>query len=425
MFGIMMDIAKDPKMQKIQKTAVEKTQGFMSAMVPMTTMLANVSDIIGSYASGKFCKYNEKGEEIPPVFNITDDNIRIARENMRKTVDCMLGMFTDTQASISENLGDYKSIADLIDPSNHENGLKQMYDDFKGEDDTADLAKYTEALTKAQKNNNEAYVQGTIGVLLSVINGLKTISGAVKDIIEETSKIDIGSSLYERQGYTWLTKNIHDILHVGTKNILRVTGGLTSGTRLFTKDQLKITQEKFKSISDLISDEIDLFAKLGELDEKQNNSINKNNGRSPIATLSDDLAKFSIKISGLNTNKMNTVIKLANAVEKMGAQFGGIDRLVNAITNKLTVVLVKLISQLNASATTINKAEKIQATRHALIKEAIKSIDGLMKQQINVMIRQEDSSTPGGSPGGSPDDSLKPTTPPTGTGTSKGTGNKG
>ena len=416
MFGIMMDIAKDPKMQKIQKTAVEKTQGFMSAMVPMTTMLANVSDIIGSYASGKFCKYNEKGEEIPPVFNITDDNIEIARENMRKTVDCMLGMFTDTQASISAHLGDYKSIADLIDPSNHENGLKQMYDDFKGEDDTEDLAKYTEALTKAQKNNNEAYVQGTIGVLLSVINGLKTISGAVKDIIEETSKIDIGSSLYERQGYTWLTKNIHDILHVGTKNILRVTGGLTSGTRLFTKDQLKITQEKFKSISDLISDEIDLFAKLGELNEKQNNSVNKNNGKSPIATLSDDLAKFSIKISGLNTNKMNTVIKLANAVEKMGAQFGGIDRLVNAITNKLTVVLVKLISQLNASATTINKAEKIQATRHALIKEAIKSIDGLMKQQINVMIRQEDSSTPGGSPGGSPDDSSKPNTPGTGPG---------
>ena len=416
MFGIMMDIAKDPKMQKIQKTAVEKTQGFMSAMVPMTTMLANVSDIIGSYASGKFCKYNEKGEEIPPVFNITDDNIKIARENMRKTVDCMLGMFTDTQASISEHLGDYKSIADLIDPSNHENGLKQMYDDFKGEDDTEDLAKYTEALTKAQKNNNEAYVQGTIGVLLSVINGLKTISGAVKDIIEETSKIDIGSSLYERQGYTWLTKNIHDILHVGTKNILRVTGGLTSGTRLFTKDQLKITKDKFKLISDLISDEIDLFAKLGELNEKQNNSVNKNNGRSPIATLSDDLAKFSIKISGLNTNKMNTVIKLANAVEKMGAQFGGIDRLVNAITNKLTVVLVKLISQLNASATTINKAEKIQATRHALIKEAIKSIDGLMKQQINVMIRQEDSSTPGGSPGGSPDDSTKQ---PTSTGTGK------
>lgn len=424
MFGIMMDIAKDPKMQKIQKTAVEKTQGFMSAMVPMTTMLANVSDIIGSYASGKFCKYNEKGEEIPPVFNITDDNIKIARENMRKTVDCMLGMFTDTQASISENLGDYKSIADLIDPSNHENGLKQMYDDFKGEDDTADLAKYTEALAKAQKNNNEAYVQGTIGVLLSVINGLKTISGAVKDIIEETSKIDIGSSLYERQGYTWLTKNIHDILHVGTKNILRVTGGLTSGTRLFTKDQLKITQEKFNLISDLISDEIDLFAKLGELNEKQNNSVNKNNGRSPIATLSDDLAKFSIKISGLNTNKMNTVIKLANAVEKMGAQFGGIDRLVNAITNKLTVVLVKLISQLNASATTINKAEKIQATRHALIKEAIKSIDGLMKQQINVMIRQEDSSTPGGSPGGSPDDSSKPTTPLTGNSTI-GKNNKG
>ena len=428
MFGIMMDIAKDPKMQKIQKTAVEKTQGFMSAMVPMTTMLANVSDIIGSYASGKFCKYNEKGEEIPPVFNITDDNIKIARENMRKTVDCMLGMFTDTQASISEHLGDYKSIADLIDPSNHENGLKQMYDDFKGEDDTEDLAKYTEALTKAQKNNNEAYVQGTIGVLLSVINGLKTISGAVKDIIEETSKIDIGSSLYERQGYTWLTKNIHDILHVGTKNILRVTGGLTSGTRLFTKDQLKITQEKFNLISDLISDEIDLFAKLGELNEKQNNSVNKNNGRSPIATLSDDLAKFSIKISGLNTNKMNTVIKLANAVEKMGAQFGGIDRLVNAITNKLTVVLVKLISQLNASATTINKAEKIQATRHALIKEAIKSIDGLMKQQINVMIRQEDSSTPGGSPGGSPDDSSKSNTPGTGPGigkTNQGSGGRG
>lgn len=159
-------------------------------------------------------------------------------------------------------------------------------------------------------------MQGTIGVLLSVINGLKTISGAVKDIIEETSKIDIGSSLYERQGYTWLTKNIHDILHVGTKNILRVTGGLTSGTRLFTKDQLKITQEKFNLISDLISDEIDLFAKLGELNEKQNNSVNKNNGRSPIATLSDDLAKFSIKIFGLNTNKMNTVIKLANAVER-------------------------------------------------------------------------------------------------------------
>ena len=72
----------------------------------------------------------------------------------------------------------------------------------------------------------------------------------------------------------------------------------------------------------------------------------------------------------------------------MASRLGGLDKLTNALANKLAVVLDKLVRELQISAKTIDKADQMQKKRHEAIKESITKISTLLNKPVEVNVKQ-------------------------------------
>lgn len=109
----------------------------------------------------------------------------------------------------------------------------------------------------------------------------------------------------------------------------------------------------------------------------------------------EDVSKFTKSINTLDTSRATTFTNLVTALDSMAKRLGGLDKLTNALANKLAVVLDKLVRELKESAKTINKADQMQQKRHAAIKESIRQISGLLNKPVEVKVTQEQPETMG------------------------------
>lgn len=132
-----------------------------------------------------------------------------------------------------------------------------------------------------------------------------------------------------------------------------------------------------------------------------------------------EMSMFTHSINSINTQKAHTMQDLITAIEQMAVRLGGLDKLTDALANKLAVVLDKLVRELKESAKTINKADEMQKKRQDAIKKSITTINQLMAKPINVEVKQlpMDNQNTGGGPLPSPE-GQKPGTDaaPSGTG---------
>lgn len=129
-----------------------------------------------------------------------------------------------------------------------------------------------------------------------------------------------------------------------------------------------------------------------------NVEIGKVKNTQAFKTETEDVSKFTKTINALDTNKATTFTNLVTALDSMARRLGGLDKLTNALANRLAVVLDKLVRELQISAKTINKADEMQRKRHAAIKESIKQISTLLNKPVEVKVTQEqqDMSADGG-----------------------------
>lgn len=129
-----------------------------------------------------------------------------------------------------------------------------------------------------------------------------------------------------------------------------------------------------------------------------NVEIGKVKNTQAFKTETEDVSKFTKTINSLDTNKATTFTNLVTALDSMARRLGGLDKLTNALANRLAVVLDKLVRELQISAKTINKADEMQRKRHAAIKESIKQISTLLNKPVEVKVTQEqqDMSVDGG-----------------------------
>ena len=65
---------------------------------------------------------------------------------------------------------------------------------------------------------------------------------------------------------------------------------------------------------------------------------------------------------------------------------GNLDKLTEAIANKLSGVLEKLVQRLVHAEQTIVKADEIQKRRHELIQKSVKEVSELMKQPMTIEV---------------------------------------
>lgn len=101
-----------------------------------------------------------------------------------------------------------------------------------------------------------------------------------------------------------------------------------------------------------------------------------------------DLSLFTKSINSLDLSKTQTMSNLVMSLNMMASRLGGLDKLTNALANKLAVVLDKLVRELQISAKTIDKADQMQKKRHEAIKESISKISTLLNKPVEVNVKQ-------------------------------------
>lgn len=122
----------------------------------------------------------------------------------------------------------------------------------------------------------------------------------------------------------------------------------------------------------------------------------------------DLLAKYVKTINSIDLRRTNALTQLVRELNELAKKMGNLDNLTDALANRLSYVLNELANRLEESKETINKADEIQIRRHNKITEAIKNVQTLIQQPLNIVVKSQapddtpnpDSGDEGGDTGG-------------------------
>ena len=104
-----------------------------------------------------------------------------------------------------------------------------------------------------------------------------------------------------------------------------------------------------------------------------------------------DIGEFVSKINLLNTSKADSLRKLINSISLLSLRMGNMDKLVDALVNKLAIVLDKLTRELNSTKNTLKIADSQHEKRKKLIEESIKTIKEIMDKKLLVEVTQQEN----------------------------------
>lgn len=110
------------------------------------------------------------------------------------------------------------------------------------------------------------------------------------------------------------------------------------------------------------------------------------------ANIKNNTNQLSNYIKAINTIQVSKVDSLTNLVRELNIfsdRMGNLDKLTEAIAEKLSVVLANLVEKLEESKKTIETAETIQTKRHKLIDDSIKKVKEIMENPINVLVSSD------------------------------------
>ena len=117
-----------------------------------------------------------------------------------------------------------------------------------------------------------------------------------------------------------------------------------------------------------------------KLDEKNINKFDKE---------SSALDKFTKSIERTNTAKVNSLIKLFEAMEKWSESVGNLDEFTRALSDELSGTLQKLTAEITDAKKVIKTADQQRAKRQKQLEETMEKIEKLMNQTLHVNVSQE------------------------------------
>ncbi len=99
------------------------------------------------------------------------------------------------------------------------------------------------------------------------------------------------------------------------------------------------------------------------------------------------LEKFVKSVNTIKLLNISSLNKFVTSLNQLANKMGNLDKLTEAIANKLSGVLEKLVQRLVHAEQTIVKADEIQKRRHELIQKSVKEVSELMKQPMTIEVQ--------------------------------------
>ena len=276
-----------------------------------------------------------------------------------------------------------KSISNITDTIKKFDGLFEINNDYLNKENTiTDILNKRNSLTT---RFNESLISLKMNMIIGISNDLIEL-GKLQSSISLKNYEDI----YD--GFSFLYNAMINSESVSLIHIERL-GAIRNIIKQLINDVIDTPPlELFKILSEGLEYVYTITAKIQSI--------------SNFKSHTEWLQKYVKAVNGLNNVNLTSLIEFVNAVDKLSQGLGDLDKLTEAIGDKLSSVLCELVNELRKADTAIANAHKLQEKRKQLIQYSLDKVRGIMSQHMIVEISQtstnnneytpDTSSTPNG-----------------------------
>ena len=256
------------------------------------------------------------------------------------------------------------------------------------------------------------YINDNIGEIEKAGDAIQNITSVISSIISSLSKV--GKSNANLAKYKGLLDDSSDmnLTNVFSKIITQIVGiykSITIGVgNVDINSQIKKTEE-LNELIDLYITNLNSVVKLSkfasEIGEEGYNILRDGilsiySATSQIGNGLDfyfhvqQLKAYIESINSIKLDNLNSLKGFVDSLNELSARLGNLDKLTDAISNKLSEVLYELVLQLRKAEATITNAHELQEKRKKLMEESIGKIETIMNQHMIVEISQAKDKEP-------------------------------
>ena len=248
---------------------------------------------------------------------------------------------------------------------------------------------------------------------LFINNIKKSLSGDAQDISDaisiigvKTSKFDVNIDFEEtirdaENVYKLINKilnlvkfstdidgNSYEMISTGIGNIYTALLSI----KVENEEDINKFITDLKGIINLIQDTIDFDIDANTLRDGILNIYNitkEIESKEGFKNHTSDLQKYIEAINSIDLGRINSLTSLVDAMNQLSQHLGNIDNLTDALSNRLSAVLLELVNQLRMADASIKNAHKLQERRKQLIDESIEKVKTIMDAPMKVEISQK------------------------------------
>lgn len=242
---------------------------------------------------------------------------------------------------------------------------------------------------------------------------LSTYSNLILTVTDTLKKIYINVSDTRMANYAGFNNSIVGFFHAVSlvkrelSDVTKDQSANITGLILSYSSALNALIDTSTKTSSLVNANFDILTN-GIISINESISNINENGLSMFKSQSNQLEKFVNTVNSVKLLNISRLNKFVTSLNQLANKMGNLDRLTEAISNKLSKVLEKLVERLTHAEQTIVKADEIQKRRHELIKKSVKEVSALMKQPMTIEVQAMN----GNSGNGGNEPSTPQNTPP-------------
>ena len=358
-------------------------------------------------------------------------------EDLTSKIDTMK---TNIQSAIGSILEVFKIFTNTKDTGIQKEAVKSGLRGFVN-----DLSTFVGGSGKVFETNGSIaqYINDNIDEITDAGDAIEKITSIISSIISSLSKVGAANDNLKKY------KDLFDssptsstsLSNIFKSIMIQLTGIHGSITAQFGEVDLDDRIKKTKQLNELIGlyvDNLNSIVKLSKYAEE--------NGDEGYNVLRDGILKIyeatsqitSVNLFGqhskklqqyvqsINSVKLNNLAKLkgfVDSINELSQRLGNLDKLTDAIGNKLSQVLYELVLQLRKAEATIHNAHELQEKRKKLMDESMKKIENIMNQHMIVEISQKKEGDTSTTSSGLINDTIIDSSTPQGTDTTPSTTN--
>lgn len=440
--------AKDLSDNEAAKSISKVSDNLKNMIAPLTSIINNIGSILmllfkGDEKYGEHNVYNfmTVGKEMTvqysfaelmkayqPMFDATKTNFDSFINSIIKIVASLSNM----DKPLNESYMKINSLHRLFETEHYVDKIRSIIDNIKNMltntrkissfddvfvDKETGIAGFAEGVINFFSGTNESREASNREKAQKEIDNiedrLSTYSNLILTVTDTLKKIYINVSDTRMANYAGFNNSIVGFFHAVSlvkKELSDVTKDQSAnitGLILSYSSALNALIDTSAKTSSLVNANFDILTN-GIISINESISNINENGLSMFKSQSNQLEKFVNTVNSVKLLNISRLNKFVTSLNQLANKMGNLDRLTEAISNKLSKVLEKLVERLTHAEQTIVKADEIQKRRHELIKKSVKEVSALMKQPMTIEVQAMN----GNSGNGGNEPSTPQNTPP-------------